>query len=86
MAEKFPKPAVFTSEKLSKNRVAIFENGEYICQLRPSEVDSWLYKATRNSAKHAEDEAHITITRIKNAIEYLHSRKKRNVAKQMEMF
>lgn len=90
MANKFPKVSTFTTQKLSASRVAVFKDGEYICQLRPSEVSSWMHKAERHAKKFAEDEASITVTRIKLAIEYLHARKSRVSAvfaeSQLSMF
>lgn len=80
MANKFPTAKTFTAEPISKGRMAIYENGEYICQLTLKEASSWIFRARRDTVKHAADEAHITVTRIKNALEYLASRKLRESA------
>ncbi len=79
---------VFTTQKISKTRVAIFENGEYCCQLRPNEVDSWLFRARKSAEKFAQDEKDILGVRVMNALEYLEKRMKREqkAAKQLSLF
>lgn len=90
MLAKFPTVKTFTTEAISKSRVAVYEDGVYICQLRPAEVSAWLFRARRDTVKHAADEASITVTRIKNAIEYMNARKSREsanlAAAQMSFF
>lgn len=85
MANKFPKPSVFTEEKISATRHAIYENGNYICQLNKRELSSWLFNARRSTVKFCEDEACITVTRIVNALEYIASRKLRVSSSEIQM-
>lgn len=87
MTNKFPIAKIFTSQVISKTRTAIYENGECICQLRPNEVDAWLFRAQRATVKHASDEAAITLRRIEIALEYLAERVARNSAvAQLSLF
>lgn len=80
MSSKFPTPSTYTAEKVSKTRFAVLANGEYVCQLKPAEVSSWLFKANRDSVKFAQDEAAMTIRRIEIALEYLAARALRDSA------
>lgn len=79
---------VYTTQKLSKTRVAIFEDGEYLCQLQPKEVSGWIARAEASAKKFAEDEAEIRVYRIAAAREYLAKRAIREAAapKQLELF
>lgn len=90
MNAKFPEAKTFTAEKISKTRTAIYENGEYICQLRPAEASSWLFRANRDTVLHSQNEAYITVRRIEIALEYLAARKLRAsavfAASQMNLF
>lgn len=89
MSVKFPtKAPTYTTEKLSKNRVAIFEDGEYICQLRPEEVKAWLFRAEESAKRYVENQAYCTVQRIICALEYLAVRaaRKAETAKQLELF
>lgn len=91
MANKFPtKAPVYTTEKLSKTRVAVYEDGVYCCQLQPKEVASWLFKAERSAKNFVENETYFLVNRIIGALEYLEARSKRvsniEAKSQMELF
>ncbi|AKF13290.1 hypothetical protein PHIN3_25 [Sinorhizobium phage phiN3] len=81
---------VYTTEKLSKNRVAIFQDGEYICQLQPKEVKGWIARAEQFDKNEAENADYFLFRRIMNALEYLEIRSKRieniEAKKQLELF
>lgn len=45
---------IYTTQKLSRSRVAIFRDGEYLCQLMPREVAGWIARAERSARADAE--------------------------------
>ena len=76
----------YTTEKLSKTRVAIYKDGEYLCQLMPKEVVSWIFRAERSDALDAECATTERAIRIEAAKAYLAKRTERPVTIQLSMF
>lgn len=70
--------AHFTAKKVGRARTNIFdwETGEFVCQLRNTEVDSWLFRAERAKA---DDEIDARSHRTERAREYLTRRAARPV-------
>jgi len=77
----------YTTQKLSRNRVAIFRDDEYLCQLRPEEVKGWIARAERSDAIDAEFEVARRQHRIKAVRSYLAKRAARPPQpKQLDLF
>jgi hypothetical protein len=79
---------MFTIEK-GKRHSNIFDatTGEYLCQLRNSEVADWVHRAEQSREKDAWWAAREREARIENARAYLAKREARPVApKQMDLF
>lgn len=49
-----PTKSAYSTEKLGRNHVAIFKDGEYLCQLRPNEVAGWIFRMERSDRNDAE--------------------------------
>lgn len=91
MSAKFPtKAPTYTTEKLSKTRVAIYQDGVYLCQLQPKEVAAWVYRAEQSDKRDAENAESDLYYRVLNALEYLEARSKRidniEAKLQLELF
>jgi hypothetical protein len=69
----------FTTEKLSKNRVAIYRDGEYLCQIMPKEVAGWIARAERSAQQDAEAKILERTYRLEAAHAYLARRAKRPI-------
>jgi len=78
---------VYTTEKLSKTRVAIYADGEYLCQLQPKEVKGWIARAEAFDKREAENAEYFLYRRVVNALEYLEARSKRvsNIEAKMQL-
>jgi hypothetical protein len=78
----------YTTRKLSKSRVAIFKDGEELCQLRPAEVRGWIIRAEASDAKDAAWESERRARRLEIVREYLSARAAReaSVPKQLNLF
>ena len=75
----------YTTEKLSKTRVAIYRDGEYLCQLKPNEVSGWIFRAERSDAQDIETAAATRAYRIEAARTYLAKRAARPVETQLSL-
>lgn len=64
----------YTTEKLSRNRTAIYRDGVYLCQLMPKEVAGWIFRAERSDARDAEFAIAQRAYRVEAAREYLAKR------------
>jgi hypothetical protein len=76
----------YTTEKLSKSRVAIYRDGAYLCQLRPAEVAGWIFRAERSNANDVEWEELRRVYRVEAATAYLAKRATRAAAVQLTLF
>ncbi|MER9506014.1 hypothetical protein [Mesorhizobium sp. M0579] len=77
----------YTTEKLSRNRTAIYRDGVYLCQLRPAEVAGWIFRAERSDANDIEWQKLRRGHRIEAATAYLAKRATRAAASvQLTLF
>lgn len=77
--------SAYTTEKLSKTRTAIYKNGEYLCQLRPAEVASWIFRAERSDANDIEWDKLRQVYRVEAVTAYLASRAARTASAGVQL-